>query len=47
MVTKEQALEALDDLDDFARMGGVVAHGAIGVLTRFIEENTKEETDNG
>ena len=39
MITKTQALEALDSLDDFARMTiGVDAHGPRGTLKRFIEE---------
>ena len=38
-ITKAQALEALDNLDDFARMTvGVDAHGPRETLKRFIEE---------
>ena len=38
-VTIEQAREALDSLDDFARMdNGVDAHGPRGVLERFIAQ---------
>lgn len=38
-VTKEQALAALDGLDDFARMdSGVNATGATDLLKRFIEQ---------
>jgi len=38
-VTREAALTALDDLDDFARMTvGVDAHGARETLRRFIQE---------
>lgn len=37
MITKEQALTAVDDLDDFARMGGVTAIGANAVLAEFID----------
>lgn len=41
MITRERALEALDSLDDYAKMGaGVDAHGPIGVLKRFIEQGS-------
>jgi hypothetical protein len=40
-VTREQALKALDDMDDFARMElGVDAMGARETLRRFIEERS-------
>jgi hypothetical protein len=41
VVTREQALEALDDMDDFARMAvGVDAKGALETLRRFIEQRS-------
>lgn len=42
-ITVEMALEALDSLDDFARMEtGVVATGAIRVLVKYILQNHPE-----
>jgi len=40
-VTKEQALEALESMDDYARMEiGVTAQGPYNVLKKFIEQQT-------
>lgn len=40
LVTMEQALEALDNMDDYARMDmGVNAYGPMGVLKSFIEQS--------
>jgi len=42
-VTPEQALNALDNLDDYSKMNASVRpHGAIAVLTRFILQNCVE-----
>lgn len=42
MITKEQALEALEDMDDFARMEReVIPIGAYNTLKQFIEESSK------
>lgn len=41
MITKEEALEALDAMDDYARMDvGVDAYGPRGVLMKFIEQES-------
>lgn len=43
MITKQQALEALDNLDDYARMDvGVDAIGSRRVLREYIEQSAKE-----
>lgn len=39
-VTAEQARYALDNMDDYARMGGIVPSGAFEVLRKFIEQHT-------
>lgn len=45
-VTVETALEALDNLDDYARMStGVIATGPIRVLARYILQNNSEPLD--
>lgn len=44
-ITPEQALEALDSMDDYARMGvpgGVNAYGPVGVLKAFIEQTQQK-----
>lgn len=42
-ITKAQALEALDSLDDYARMEtGVDAHGPRETLRKFIEQQDDE-----
>jgi hypothetical protein len=42
VITKEDALQALEDLDDFSRMNtSVIPKGAYETLRRFIEENGK------
>lgn len=43
MITKEQALEALDSLDDYARMDvSVDAYGPRRVLEQYIEQRDSE-----
>lgn len=45
-ITKAQALEALDDLDDYARMEtGVDAHGPRETLRQFIEQASRTGLD--
>jgi ribulose bisphosphate carboxylase small subunit len=39
-VTKEDALEALDNIDDYARMAGIDPIGPYKVLKDFIEKNS-------
>ena len=40
LVSMEEAIEALDDMDDYARMEtGVNAYGPRGTLTAFIEQS--------
>lgn len=44
MITKEKALVALNDMDDYARMTlGVDAHGPRETLRRFIEQSGSNE----
>lgn len=41
-ITKAQALEALDNLDDFARMEtGIYAHGPTETLRKYIEQQSQ------
>lgn len=39
MITKEQALEVLDNMDDFARMTNIEPVGPLNVLKQYIEES--------
>lgn len=44
-VTKKQAMKALDNLDDYARMDvGVNAYGPRGVLEQFIRQQEDQLT---
>ena len=38
MITKEQALEVLEDMDDFARMSNIEPIGHYNLLQRYIEQ---------
>lgn len=43
MITKQQALEAVEDMDDFARMeASIEPIGAYNILKRFIEEHYQD-----
>lgn len=43
-ITASEALVALDNLDDYARMEtGIVAYGDIGVLVQFIKQHMGDE----
>jgi len=53
MITREQALWALDNMDDYARMAGVIALGPMNVLRQYIwqsapvaEQATKEAAED-
>jgi len=37
-ITAERALEALENMDDFARMAGIDPYGPYGVLKKFIKQ---------
>ena len=41
MITQQQALEALDNMDDYARMGGIVPSGAFQILRQYIEQGAQ------
>lgn len=42
MITKEEALEALESLDDCARMADIEPIGPYNVLKQFIEEHYQD-----
>lgn len=42
MITKEQALEAIEDMDDFARMADIEPIGAYNVLKQFVEDHYQD-----
>jgi len=45
-ITVQQALTALDNMDDYARMNtGVNAYGPVGALRAFIEQTHQKEED--
>jgi len=41
MITKEQALEALENMDDYARMANIEPIGAYSVLMAYIEQSER------
>lgn len=45
-ITIEQAREALENMDDYSRMGGIVPTGAYKVLKEFIEQAQRLESAN-
>lgn len=42
MITKEEALEAIEDMDDFARMANIEPIGAYKVLKQFVEDHYQD-----
>ena len=38
MITKEEALAALEDMDDFARMANIEPVGAYSTLKQYVEQ---------
>jgi len=42
MITKEQALEAIEDMDDFARMANIEPIGAYKTLITYVEQSEKK-----
>lgn len=42
MITQQQALEALDNMDDYARMAGIDAKGPREVLRQYIQQSAPQ-----
>lgn len=45
MITQQQARIALDNMDDYARMGGIVPSGAFQILRQYIEQRAQPGAD--
>lgn len=41
MITKEQALATIEDMDDFARMADIEPIGAYNTLRQYVEQTEK------
>lgn len=46
-VTKEQARDAVDRLDDYARLAGVIPIGQVSLLRQFIEQSAAQPAPAG
>lgn len=46
MITREQALWALDNMDDYARMAGVIALGPMNVLRQYIWQSQEPKSED-
>lgn len=42
MITEEQALAAIEDMDDFARMADIEPIGAYSTLKQFVQEHYQD-----